>query len=269
MNAHREVNAKRAKSHTTDMDARFADEIAASVRATIIYSGDMANKKIHRSDEDMWVDTERILSIKNPVQTMHRVTMCDTVEALFKSAFSKVVLLNFASFTEPGGMFYDGSYAQEEALCHMSTLYNVLREFRSSYYTINAKNKNKGIYTNRALYTPNVRFFDGEGHSKFADVITCAAPNRSPALRYGSFTDEENNAAMESRIEFLKIVATDANPCISEIILGAWGCGVFKQDPEIVANLFDKYFDETTFERVTYAIPAGKNFDVFNRVILN
>ena len=62
-------------------------------------------------------------------------------------------------------------------------------------------------------------------------------------------------------------MATDANPCISEIILGAWGCGVFKQDPEIVANLFDKYFDETTFERVTYAIPAGKNFDVFNRVI--
>ena len=87
----------------------------------------------------------------------------DTVSAIFQYTSEqdgKIAALNFASYKHPGGMFIKGSSAQEESLCHASFLYNVLKEFEDSYYKENRKNLNRSLYTNKALYSPNIKFFN-------------------------------------------------------------------------------------------------------------
>lgn len=71
----------------------------------------------------------------------------------------KLCVLNFASFTNPGGGFIDGAMAQEEAICHNSTLYNILVE-KMEFYNENRLNENHGLYTDRAIYSPSVLFLN-------------------------------------------------------------------------------------------------------------
>ena len=58
---------------------------------------------------------------------------------------------------------------------------------------------------------------------------------------------------------------------VDTLILGAFGCGVFKQDPEQVALIFDEFLStdfENVFETVIFAIPDrnSKNYKAFERV---
>lgn len=186
-----------------------------------------------------------------------------TVDAIAKYMNGHTAVLNFASYKEPGGKFIEGSMAQEEALCHSSFLYNVLAQCQG-YYQWNNEHKNRGLYKNRALYSPNVRFFHGE-NTYVADVITCAAPNLSTARKYCDVSPQENTAALNSRIQFLLDIAEREK--VDTLILGAWGCGVFGQDPEEVAQIFKNNLPERNIKKVIFAIPAGNNnFEAFDKI---
>ena len=102
-------------------------------------------------------------------------------------------ILNFSSYTNPGGMFIKGSSAQEESLCHESTLYNTLSNetIVKEFYKVNAGDKNRHLYGNSSLYTPNVMFKrleQGKLLIEYANVITCAAPNAHAAQKYAGVT---------------------------------------------------------------------------------
>jgi len=147
--------------------------------------------------------------------------------------------LNFASYTNPGGMFIKGSRAQEECLCHASFLYNVLQPFQKEYYDKNYLNKNKGLYLNRALYSPDIYFFN-EDEVYPCDIITCAAPNWS-AAHWTNVTREENYQVLQSRIKFVLDIALDQHA--ETLVLGAYGCGVFRQNPRDVATISLSHMD--------------------------
>ena len=51
----------------------------------------------------------------------------------------------------------EGSSAQEESLCHESFLYNVLSRYKE-YYHANTYCKNRNLYSDRALYSPDIIF---------------------------------------------------------------------------------------------------------------
>ena len=179
----------------------------------------------------------------------------DSVAAIKKFVGEgKTAVLNFASYKNPGGGFMNGMMSQEEALCHESFLYNVLEVLYPQYYHWNNQHLNRGLYLNRALYTPDVRF--GE---IFCDVITCAAPNWGPARRYGTATPEENSEILESRIRFVLEIARHMR--VDTLILGAYGCGVFKQDATEVARIFKELLKEEyhNFNKVVFAIPVGRD----------
>ena len=184
----------------------------------------------------------------------YRVTNDDTVSAIMKHAYGRTAALNFASYKNPGGGFLTGSRAQEESLCHESTLFNVLKEF-PEFYEWNNQNLNKGLYLNRAIYTPDIVFTRG-GDEVFCDVITCASPNWSAASYRCS--EEENNKALEARIRLVLEIARDNH--VNTLILGAFGCGVFQQNPETVAKLFhqcsEQVFKNYTIEIIFAVIPA-------------
>ena len=196
------------------------------------------------------------------------VSSNDTVSEIIKQAkvsVSYIGVLNFASFTSPGGGFLNGQMAQEEHLCHNSNLYERL-SIESEYYAYNIKHKNNGAYENRAIFSYDVNFVDPDTNKEYlADVITCAAPNKS-VIKYHPL-QWDNSAVLADRIQFVLNIAQAEE--IQILILGAWGCGVFGQDPKEVAKLFKEELTsgKYNFEKVIFAIPTGYNYDCFKEII--
>lgn len=177
-----------------------------------------------------------------------------TVEAIGETVNTgKIAVLNFASFKNPGGKFLEGSSAQEECLCHASNLYNILSQF-GDFYKENARDTNQCLYRNRGLYIPEVVFITPQGQRK-ADVITVAAPNYKAASRYYYVPKSVNEDYLLDRIEFIKSIAEANN--VNTLILGAYGCGVFGQNPKEVAEDFNKVFTYSTVDNIIYAVPGS------------
>lgn len=240
--------AQKAHEHTVLMNKLHKDEINHCVANSIIYDSHsdfsgIEAPKIGRSD--LYVSPE------------------DSVSAacrLNKEEGGKTAILNFASYKYPGGQFLSGSFAQEESLCHESILFNVLSEF-PDYYNWNNAHKNRSLYMNRALYSPDILFCP-EGEDEFTcDVITCAAPNLNPYYKYGncSLTLEENSEVLDSRIRFILKIAADNH--VNNLVFGAWGCGVFMQDPYEVSRLFLKNIKKYGYDiaNYTFAIPGAES----------
>lgn len=232
--------AAKAVKHTKDMDNRYKKDIDRTIKLSTIYD----NNKIMNCE---FGETTNIIVVDK-----------DTVSAAFDYYTPDMAILNFASYKEPGGMFIEGSKAQEECICHESDLYNVLTNF-PAYYEYNNTYKNKALYTNRAIYSPDIVFerkVNEEPDTLIirCGVITCAAPNKTTAQKYCNVTDKENSIALRDRIKFILEIASDNN--IKTLILGALGCGVFGQDPNEVASIFKSLLKKYKFETVIFAVPT-------------
>lgn len=233
--------AKKAVSHTKEMSKKYKDEISLSVKNTKVY------------------DRQPNLKTLGDLPKIEVVDL-DSVSAIHAYSSENMAVLNFASYKFPGGGFLRGSSAQEEALCQHSDLYNVISEFDQSLYEWNRNNLNKGMYHNRGLYSPNIIFDDKTSCA----VITVPAPNKSVMLKYGNFTAEENYQALAERTKLVIDIASENN--VKTLVLGAFGCGVFRQDPVEVATLFKQALRGSSFEKVVFAIPKGANYEAFKKV---
>ncbi len=241
----------KAVKHTDEMNKNFKNEIKNSVASAKIYGGESGLAPASPNKGSCKCDI-----------TLDKL---DSVKSLFTHRNGKTAVLNFASYKQPGGKFFEGSIAQEESLCHSSDLYNILKEF-PQYYEWNKLHNNRALYTDRALYIENVLFFDtsvcvygADPLQIKADVITCAAPNYNAAGRYAKVTPEENEAALAKRIKFVLDVAEDNN--VETLILGAFGAGVFGQDGMMVAKYFKRYLKgyDYHFKNVYFSIPERGN----------
>lgn len=241
----KEERIKQAHKHTNEMNETYYDEILECARNTKHYSGSVSS---HRE----CVQEQQVI-----------LTDEDSVSAVFNHQEGRVCVLNFASYKNPGGMFLNGSKAQEECLCHESYLYNVLAQFENSYYEPNKHRLNRAMYTNQALYSPSVRFIR-DGKSCFADVLTCAAPNFTTARRYQRVSKEENLSILKDRVKFVMDIAS--NEKVDTLILGAWGCGVFGQNPDEVASCFaEELKNHPDIRNIVFAVidKNSKNYNAF------
>lgn len=242
--------AKIALNHTEQMDRLYSNETNESIKNTKIYSS-----------VDSLIGRETYTS---NIQVLNMTTVQAIQNEAEENKFNRICALNFASYKNPGGMFLNGSSAQEESLCHSSNLYNILKEFDDTYYEWNRKHLNRGLYTNRALYTKDVIFVnDDKTLMAKADIITCAAPNASVGLRYKRFTADENKLECVNRIKFILSIA--ASNKVDTLILGAFGCGVFSQDAKDISNIFKELLEKEfkgVFKKVLFAIPdTGKSWN--------
>lgn len=197
----------------------------------------IANSKIY---ENVGFVTKR----ERPTEVV--VADMKTLDAALEYKEGKTCVLNFASFKNPGGGFLRGAVAQEEYLCQNSTLYNVLSKF-PAYYEKNRLNTNDALYWSRAIYSPGIVRLPCETK---VDVLSCAAPN----VRASHASDTKKTKALVSRIKFVLDIL-EKEEC-DTVILGAFGCGVFGNDPKLVAETFKRQrVLQRGFSKVIFAIP--------------
>ena len=177
------------------------------------------------------------------------------------------VALNFAAARNPGGGFLHGAMAQEEALCRCSALYASLLK-KPIYYNKNIMQEDH-YYTDHMIYSPYVPFFRDE-HLMFLDqpfslsIITAPAPNAGAI-------EEPDQKKLETIIarRALRILQIARYYKHKTVILGAWGCGVFGNDPKMVAQAFLEALAEVPyFEHVCFPVydtrPGTPVFNAFH-----
>ena len=195
-----------------------------------------------------------------------------TLSAILRSQGEQPLgVLNFASAKHPGGGFLNGAMAQEESLAAASCLYNS-QMVRSSYYK---QNRICGTfcYTDCAIWSPSVVFFrDDEGilieSPAKASVLTLPAVNYGQVLRFGEDA-KKAKTTMERRMKIT--LAAFAEKGYKTVVLGAYGCGVFKNDSDDVVDWWSGLLAEYGghFDKVIFAVldrsPARETLAAFER----
>ena len=185
----------------------------------------------------------------------------------------------------PGGGVTKGSNAQEECLCRCSTLYNVLSDpkFDKIFYRPHKEHGN-ALHNNDAIYTPDIQIIKSDNYNLLyrpfsVNVITCAAPNlrETPANAYNHERGEKPNVTDEELLDIhfrraAHILNLAAYHGAETIILGAFGCGAFKNPPEIVADAYKKALEigKLFFKNIEFAVYCGKddtNYKVFKEIL--
>lgn len=167
-----------------------------------------------------------------------------------------VACLVFASARNAGGGFLNGAQAQEESVARGSALYPCLRAAGEFYAHHRASDDL--LYSDRVIYSPEVPVFrDDHGTLLPApypvSFLTAAAPNRGAILR----SRPESLAAVPGVLDrraarVLQVASAHGH---RRLVLGAWGCGVFANDPEVVASAFQNALRHNGFfEHVVFAV---------------
>jgi uncharacterized protein (TIGR02452 family) len=195
-------------------------------------------------------------------RTTFEVTGETTAEAARRlvegEGVSYVAALNFASAKNPGGGFLGGAKAQEEDLARCSALYACLIEHRA-YYDTNRATPSM-LYTDHLIYSPDVPFFRDERLELLpapflVSILTSPAPNAGEARKRGE-SARAIRATLARRAEQVLRVAAHHGHRV--LVLGAWGCGVFQNDPREVAAVFAELLAspalERAFARVVFAV---------------
>ncbi|MFI6638464.1 TIGR02452 family protein [Streptomyces sp. NPDC050504] len=177
---------------------------------------------------------------------------------MVRGAPGAVAVLNFASARNPGGGYLRGAQAQEEALCRSSALYTTL--LRAPEYYEHHRADPDLAYTDRVIHSPGVPVYRDD-RGRLLDTpytvgfLTSPAPNAGQLLSRDPAAGPRIAAALDSRAE--RVLETAAACGYRRLVLGAWGCGVFRNDPARVAEAFRAlltgegrfaaHFDEVVF----------------------
>ncbi|AZM57038.1 TIGR02452 family protein [Streptomyces sp. WAC 01529] len=182
---------------------------------------------------------------REPRPTVFEVTGESSLEAAGRliegprAGRSPVAVLNFSSARNPGGGYLNGAQAQEEAICRASALYACLLEARPFYDHHRAHRD--PFYTDRVIHSPGVPVFrDDSGELLDAPYhvgfLTSAAPNAGVIRRRLPERAADIPQAVAARAE--RVLETALACGYDRLVLGAWGCGVFMNDPAHVAGAF-------------------------------
>ena len=182
-----------------------------------------------------------------------------------------VACLNFASARNAGGGFLNGAQAQEESLARSSALYPCLRA-AGDFYAYHRAHPEL-TYTDRVIYSPAVPVFRDDKGTLLPEpypvsFLTAAAPNRAAIT--GNQPDLLPEIPSVLRRRAARVLAVAAAHGHRRLVLGAWGCGVFGNDPTTVASAFAAVLRESPwFDEIVFAVldrqPATPIFSAFAR----
>ncbi|NHZ83490.1 TIGR02452 family protein [Massilia sp. CCM 8695] len=177
--------------------------------------------------------------------------------------------LNFASAKNPGGGFLGGAEAQEENLAKSSGLYPCIVQMNAMYEANRALKS--CIYNDDMIYSPKVPVFRDDAYALLdapyvVSIVTAPAVNRGALSRNEPERMQDVAPRMLQRIDMLLALALHHGH--QDVILGAWGCGVFGNLPEEMAGWFaaqllynPRY--KNAFRHVTFAVLDRKDRGTF------
>lgn len=185
-------------------------------------------------------------------------TTLEGLTRLIATEFSPVAILNFASARNPGGGFLKGSQAQEESLARSSALHSSLIKVFQFYE--DHRNNSSSLYLDNMILSPDCPVFrndDGDllSEPQIATFITSPAPNAGATAENRPGEMGRIPEILQSRSEL--ILALAASHGYKQLILGAWGCGVFRNSPSAVAKTFATHLLGAwagRFQRVVFSV---------------
>ena len=273
------VAAMKAKAQAADaVEEQFAEESEAAEAETAEVASAETEVTAEPAHAEEATETESAPAAEEPAPVLPEVTVLDAsaTQAILDNGrgyaqFCDMAVLDFASFTNPGGGYIQGYLGQEATLCADSYLYNVLDKQRKWYGENRRRNINCELYRNRALVVPAVRFDRNHVHA-YADVIVAAAPNAKRARQEYRVGDDALLDALRDRIRFVLAICDELGR--EKLVLGAWGCDNNGFDAEAVAELFRKELASGDFKvkQVFFAVPSTRwdeDFAKFEHVLAN
>ena len=174
------------------------------------------------------------------------------------SAEENLICLNFASARNPGGGFLKGSQAQEESIARASGLYPC--QLRGKPYYLANRAIKTCLYTDHMIYSPQVPIFREEDGTLMDDFVKCSflttpAVNAGVIKRNEPAQIQEIEPRMRQRMDMVLAICRALQ--YNTLILGAWGCGVFENDPILVAEMFHEQLTtkyKGAFQKVVFSI---------------
>jgi uncharacterized protein (TIGR02452 family) len=218
---------------------------------TVVYTPKMTEQLIQERRSQPLTDQTTQIKVIND-------TTLNATRQLIKAGHEDVLCLNFASAKKPGGGFLGGSQAQEESLARATGLYNCLLK-ANEYYETNRQTKSC-FYTDYMIYAPGVPIIKDENGNNL-DELTKTAIITAPAVNTGIVKQREFKrlneieVVMKTRMEKVLSIALENKHL--NIVLGAWGCGVFANEPTAIAKYFKWVIDHkfnNEFEKIIFAV---------------
>ncbi|ASR47350.1 TIGR02452 family protein [Paenibacillus kribbensis] len=251
-------------TNTKQAQVNMAKEVANAITGSKLYAPSQlvdvkqeAEQRIQGALESSSYIGERVLSGKI------EITGESTLQAAFRlraqEKLEHVACLNFASAKNPGGGFLGGSQAQEESLARSSALYPCISQMEEMYQ--HNRKLRSCFYSDYMIYSPEVPVFrDDQGalldEPYLVDFLTAPAVNAGVVREREPEQVSRIGEVMLERIRYILGMAKQNR--VEHLILGAYGCGVFRNKPEEVANWFKQVLvDEgyaLLFERIVFAV---------------
>lgn len=217
-------------------DGRVVD-IAAAVEACVRGTRQFDPERLRRIRDEALAQAGP--SFDTAIEVVNETTLAGASELCRASAGRRVGVLNFASARNPGGGFLGGAEAQEESLARSSALYKSQRQC-PEFYAYHRAHASL-LYSHRAIYSPGCPVFRDDAGDLLptpyqVDFITCPAPNAGAVSR--NQPEDVPRIAPVLRERAALVLGLALHCGAAELVLGAWGCGVFRNDPAVVAGAF-------------------------------
>lgn len=267
--------------HTFELNPKHSNAFNVEVyKDTLLKATQYLIAETKRFNNFNW-DLAKVMEAQKAVEKAANITVenSDSVSAILKYSNTKTAVLNMASAKRPGGGVYKGAKAQEEALFRCS---NLGLSISKKFYPLNS---DELLYTKDAVFFKDVHYNDlSNGFT--ADVITCAAVNLNDHAIYGyngkdiktSDPQMDGEYIMTTQTKIAKILDIAILHKVETIILGAWGCGVFKNDPNFIATSFKdalntvvqgkmrkEYFENIVFAVINDHNSVANNYEIFKQ----
>lgn len=248
-------------------------EIAAAVRACLDSTRYFAPEELERLRKNVLAQPD---SGRHAAFEVVNETTLSGIARLLSENQQPVAVLNFASAKNPGGGFLNGSQAQEESLARSSALH--ASQMRAWGFYERHRGASSLLYSDAMIVSPAcpiIRNDDGSllDEPRLATFITSAAPNAGAAATNRPAELPLIPETLRRRSEY--VLALAAAHGYRRLVLGAWGCGVFRNDPTVVAESFATHLRRglwsTRFERVVFSVldtsAAQMTFSAFEEAL--
>lgn len=210
--------------------------------------------------DDSWVSEQTTGNFVPEISLVDNDTFTEA------SQYNKPCCLNFASHKRPGGGYKSSKFAskaksgrpiktQEEDLFRRSNLPEIL-DVESLYRECYPLKGLKGIYC-EAIVNKDKKV---QPCTEFVVSVITVAAVVNPTY--------EDLDLIKNKVKRIFDIAADNHQ--ETLILGAWGCGVFHNDPELIAHLFMEQTKRNLIKKVVFAIPdkTSSVYKIFEKAIV-